>query len=298
MLTVLGYEGPQLRAYLLFLKEHHIRIQHLILLSPMIDVATKKPVARFLPKKIRTAMGLKLLSMRMNHWPNMIVLRHKGLYQAITEKMAERYNLPKGFYERMFKPFNWRDYADKVDVVSFNGSLKDPTLHDWLAKSAKGAMLYTGGGIVPAGLLGVDRIRVIHAHPGYLPNVRGAVGILWSALLRRKFGVSCFYMEEGIDTGELLFAEEQDMLTFEQPIANCVDANMLYRALFAFVDPIIRADALCRLLKQHDNYVSLPAKEQNPLDGETFHFMHPDLRAHVLGQFFLGWKRGIRSGRR
>ncbi len=285
MLTVLGYEGPQLRAYLLFLKAQGIAVERLVMLAPYKDITTGKPIAPFLPKQWRAKIGLKLSSLRMNHWPGIIALRHGELYRAVTGKMAEVYSLPAGFYETMLKKFNWQDYAGRVDILPMNGSLKDPDLYRWLAANIQGAVLYTGGGIVPEALLSIEGIRVIHVHPGYLPDVRGADGLLWSVLLRKKIGVSGFYMEKGIDTGALLFAHERDIITFEQPVGK-VDGQLLYRALFAFVDPVIRAHALCGILKAGKDFAALPATAQDTNVGETFHFMHPALRDHVLATLF------------
>ncbi len=284
MLSVLGYEGPQLRAYLLMLKYCGITVNRLVLLAPYMDVASGKPVAGFLPRSMRAKLGLKLLGMRMNHWPNQIAMRHTQLFESITQTMTRAYNLPDGFYKNMLRPFNWRSVAQEVITLPFNGSLKDPALAEWVAGNMKGAVLYTGGGIMPAALLSIPGIRIIHVHPGYLPYVRGADGLLWSVLLRKKFGVSGFYMEKGIDTGDLLFAKEQEMLTFDR---TSNDNKILYRAVFAFIDPVIRAQALCDLLKQHKDLSAMPATPQDTNIGETYHFMHEDLRNYALSRLFL-----------
>ncbi len=289
MLTVLGYEGPLLRAYLLFLKHHGIAVDRLVMLAPCVDVATGKSVAPLLPKPWRAKFGLKLHGMRMNHWPNMIALRQPDLFTTISKTMQKVYDLPPDFYAHMLRSFNWRDFAKQVDIVATNGLLKDPQLRAWMANNIRGAVLYTGGGIVPESLLALEGMRFIHIHPGYLPHVRGADGLLWSILLRGKFGISGFYMAKGIDTGDLLFATEQDMVTFDTPIDPAIDGQLLYRAVFAFIDPVMRAQHLCDLLKSHTDFMSMPSIRQSATEGETFHFMHPRLRDHALSKLFPAW---------
>ena len=48
----------------------------------------------------------------------------------------------------------------------------------------------------------------IHIHPGYLPEVRGADGLLWSIKEYNKIGVSSFIMNHKIDSGEIIFREK------------------------------------------------------------------------------------------
>ena len=75
-------------------------------------------------------------------------------------------------------------------------------------------MSSTPFGILPPSLLALPGVKFIHVHPGFLPYVRGSDGLLWSALIRNKPGVSVFYMDPEIDGGKIISAGEISPLTF------------------------------------------------------------------------------------
>ncbi|EFL91636.1 hypothetical protein REG_1079 [Candidatus Regiella insecticola LSR1] len=66
--------------------------------------------------------------------------------------------------------------------------------------------LFTGGGIVPGSFFNLKNTRFLHIHPGYLPNIRGADCLLWSTMLAGYASATCFYLDPGIDTGDVINA--------------------------------------------------------------------------------------------
>jgi hypothetical protein len=285
MLSVLGYEGPQLRAYLCLLKACGLPVTHLMLMALTRDVSSGKPVARWLSSAMRTSMALKLQDARMNFWPRRIAHLHPACYAAVTQQMASRYGFDPALYETMRGHFDWSSYAEKLSVVPVE-NLRDPNLTAWLSAHVRGAVLFTGGGILPASILAVPNLRFLHFHPGFLPHVRGADGLLWSILLRGRPGISGFYMNAGIDTGDLVMAREEAALRFDLTAEATPDAQTLYRALFSYIDPMIRAKALCDLLASGYSPDAFPATPQEVTAGETYHFMHPMLRGRTLRRLF------------
>ena len=286
MLSVLGYEGPQLRAYLLFLKANGFRVDKLYMIAPTRDISSNRKIYSLLPTYHRARLRTRQLGSRMNYWAKYIRFRNEELYKSVTSTMAEVYDFDVSLYHSMTTKVDWQDYADKVVYFEVD-SLKDARLKSQLlAHQVQGALLYTGGGIVPANLLSIEGLRFIHFHPGYLPDVRGADGLLWSVLLNGRPGISGFYMEAGLDTGAVVFARHEPELNFKCDVSNIVPLN-LYRAIFAFVDPIIRARALCDCLKENMVDASeIPETAQDLGEGETYHFMHETLRNEVLKRIF------------
>ncbi|MAT10374.1 MAG: hypothetical protein CMM02_05125 [Rhodopirellula sp.] len=59
---------------------------------------------------------------------------------------------------------------------------------------------YTGGGILKSTFLDVSG-KVLNAHSGPLPMIRGMNAMEWSILLKQKIGVTIHNIDEGIDTG-------------------------------------------------------------------------------------------------
>src|SRR5690606_26832271 len=122
-------------------------------------------------------------------------------------------------------------------------------------------------------------------HPGFLPDIRGADGLLWSVLLAGRPAAAAFHLAPGIDTGNILLSRWLPKL----PPVMCglTDAKMRYRAAYAFIDPWVRAFALASLLRDHPSLESAPATPQAKEAGVTYHFMHPALKARAL-QALLG----------
>jgi hypothetical protein len=119
--------------------------------------------------------------------------------------------------------------------------------------------------------------------------VRGADGLLWSTLVRRRPAVSCFYMAPGLDTGDVIDTQEFSPIRFE-PAGDLPDDATLYRVLYAYVDPLLRAALLMRLLDAAGDPWNLPTRAQNTEAGVTYHFMHPAVRRTALEQIFPNLK--------
>lgn len=146
---------------------------------------------------------------------------------------------------------------------------------------------------MPRQLFEIPEIHYLHIHPGHLPEIRGADGLLWSLLVRSKPGASCFYMNPGLDMGDLIFAHDVPKPVFHLP-SNIVrpDDQTLYRILFSYCDPLLRATVLMRFIQKMpdftlSSFASLPAYKQNENEGVTYHFMHPLLRKVALEKLFI-----------
>ena len=151
---------------------------------------------------------------------------------------------PGALFDEMFGDFRFEHYADEVVRVHAD-DYRSPALHDALARIAPATVLFTGGGIVPAPVFAIEGLRLVHVHTGLLPFVRGADVLLWSLLVRGRPGVSAFVMTPGLDDGDVLATWETDPLVVdlagERP-----DDETLYRTVFSFVDPLLRAELLVR----------------------------------------------------
>ena len=187
-----------------------------------------------------------------------------------------------------FGDFDFHRYSDDVrEIVVAN--FEDPELLRAVRSFGPTAFLYTGGGIVGATLLGTDGVKVIHIHPGIVPDVRGADGILWSVILRGKPGYSGFYMNPGIDTGDVLIRKEYALPRFD---VESFPANWtmddFYRALLFSVDAHLRAATLVNLIEsaQCQDFVldDLAVEQQSENEGRTYFFMHRRVRDFALSK--------------
>lgn len=65
-------------------------------------------------------------------------------------------------------------------------------------------VIYTGGGILKGQLISAGNRRVLNAHSGPLPQIRGMNAAEWSLLLGQPLCCTIHLIDEGIDTGREL----------------------------------------------------------------------------------------------
>lgn len=208
-------------------------------------------------------------------------------FTELCTRLQEQAGWPSIDHTAVWKP---ADYAE--EVLSFRArDFEDPHLHARMVQAGDTAFLYTNGGLVPASLLGRPEIRVLHIHPGIVPDLRGSDCLLWSAVVRGQLGVSCFYMSPGIDEGALIGQREFALprLPAIAPLLQGGQEPEAYRALLYAVDPHLRAQLLVDVLRMHEgvDLRCLPACEQVPASRPAYLWMHPRLRLQVMKELFL-----------
>jgi hypothetical protein len=282
-ITLLAYEGPIARAYLTVLQNGGYRFRSIrsLILRP----ARKRS---WLPQAVMDVYRERRALDTHLYWPRWLRQCCDYLYREMITKVGAAFALREELFDEALEGRDFSHYCDDVRTVSADG-FNDPGLSSALADLDPGEILFTGGGIVPAALLSDSARPWLHVHPGFLPHVRGADGVLWSALVRHRAGASCFHMAAGIDLGPVLAAREFDLPLFSLPKSHRPDDAMLYRALFSFYDPYLRAslllDHLCSR-KERQGWTAPKPVPQNPNAGVTYHFMHPLLRQRALGMLF------------
>ena len=58
--------------------------------------------------------------------------------------------------------------------------------------------------------------------------------------MRGKIGGSCFYINEKIDNGEVIFRKEIDLPKFNLDYLKSKELDHIYKIWFSFVDPMLR----------------------------------------------------------
>ncbi len=72
------------------------------------------------------------------------------------------------------------------------------------------------GKILPKELLEIPRLGAINVHGSLLPQYRGAAPIQWAVINGdKKTGITTMYMNEGMDTGDMIYKEEVEILPEE-----------------------------------------------------------------------------------
>ena len=252
-MTVMAYEGPVLRAYLSMMRREGLKPETILLMVHTRNPSSQKTLGRLLPSAIRNWYCERYQETAFNFWPRRLSKSHPELVNAIADQLGEVVERPNQLIREMLGRFRYENYAARVDRVMITG-LRDTALASAIRSLDPKTVLFTGGGIVPPALLASPGTRFLHVHPGRLPHVRGADGLLWSMLVRGQPGASCFYMNEGLDTGNLLLDMDFPAPKFKSPVKDRPDDQTLYRALYSYYDPLLRAElgvsAGCEIFKE------------------------------------------------
>ncbi|AEB09527.1 methionyl-tRNA formyltransferase [Desulfobacca acetoxidans] len=156
---------------------------------------------------------------------------------------------PKG------KPDPLKEAAVAAGVPVFQPRrMKDPEAYEQMKKLAPDlAVLAFVTDIVPGRVLALPRLGSICYHPSILPRHRGASAINWAVIHGdSQTGLTIFWVDEGIDTGDILLQKEVDLGPDET--TGAVYFNKLYplgvEALAEAVD-LIAAGKAPRIPQDH-----------------------------------------------
>lgn len=281
-LTIVYSEGPIARSYLAALESINVKPSKIVQIVSSMDVFTKKPVGKLLPQQLRLHYADYVQRSKMLYWPRKLQEMSPGLISAIQTKVADNFGFEPRVFEGITKPKPLENYSDQVDRLMVNG-LADPVLAQCLA-TIDNTLVYTGGGMVPASLIDVAG-RIIHIHPGYLPDIRGADCALWSCLITGHASASAFYMSVGIDEGDIIDRQWLPRVQFDAPLEGH-DSKFLYRAIYSHFDPWVRSYLLRKVVLDGACFESNKIISQSPDEGVTYHFMHSSIQKLALGRLF------------
>eukprot|EP01127_Copromyxa_protea_P021107 TRINITY_DN7169_c0_g1_i1.p1 TRINITY_DN7169_c0_g1~~TRINITY_DN7169_c0_g1_i1.p1 ORF type:complete len:454 (+),score=89.92 TRINITY_DN7169_c0_g1_i1:16-1377(+) len=172
------------------------------------------------------------------------------------------------FFVKNESVFHTLKKNDLAYTVVRNVDLNSPQIVE-LSKTLPGKYtIYCGGPILGAELLNSSPSKFIHCHPGRTPDFRGSTCFYYSLIAERKMGVSCFFMEVGLDEGDIL--SQKEFL----PI-NGVDIDAVF-------DSWMRAETLIDAIKSYvENSLKFTPVPQEG-EGETYFIIHPVLKTLAI----------------
>lgn len=260
---------PTSRTYLTYLHHAGFRMRKIVL----VDFIGKNKRLRNLRRMLGSTVAGKIITRRRPQWP---YNDPKGLFDIVQAGVEHHINYTQ--------PFDFHAYsADVQEIVAED--YEDIHLHACLKNQPVQTFLYTNGGRVPAVLLAQPGLKIFHIHPGIVPYVRGSDGLLWSILTRGRPGVSCFYMNDGIDTGNVIGRKEFPLPNFSiKAPKNLVEEDELYRALLIAYDPHLRASLMRDIIVENngENLNNLAFLEQPSEKLSSYLWMHPLMRMKTL----------------
>jgi len=285
--AILIHDGMTARSYLRAMASINVRPACMVRLLYTRDFDTGRPIAAWMPAAVRRWYLAHAQDLALNHWPRWLLKHHPTLVHSIAEAAAPLCKWPTSYPRTLAEGFSYSDYADRVVDLQVSG-IADPALASCLSNIGL-PVLFTGGGLLPRAT--VEQVPFIHIHPGRLPDVRGADGLLWSILLHGHPSASCFLMRAEIDSGPVLCS--RDFLPLHVPL----DPGQprpgdltLYRALFSFLDPVFRAALWSDVIQAASSEGLEVALSRATLKtggpDHVYHFMSARLRREALHLIF------------
>jgi len=170
-------------------------------------------------------------------------------------------------YASLFRPNESVEQTLRLQNVLFRSveaaECNDPLVIAAVQASPVQYLVYSGGGILRREILRLGK-RFIHVHPGIVPRYRGSTCFYYSILAERMCGATAFFMEEGIDTGNVIAQREYRPPEFS-------DLDNIF-------DPWMRADLLTRVLCGYAETGQFPELPQSHEGSETYYVIHPVLK--------------------
>jgi len=275
-LTVLLVDTIPANIYLALLKKNNIRPKKIIKISSC-GVAPKR---RLISRVFGCFFGFYIINFFKNK--KLTENRHKK-YDCALKEMLSEFSISENDIKGCLK-----GYSNNEIKTIYCNSINDVSVKKVLEKERNRTFLFTGGGILSDDILNIPDSKFFHIHPGIVPEIRGADCFFWSCLIKGRPGYSVFYMNAGIDTGDILYKREyKSNLSYLEKYTLCIpDIKDL---ILSYYDPCLRITTFIEMLNEllafdfHDGSLSnLPTTPQDEEDGRMYFFMHGLLMEEVV----------------
>lgn len=142
-------------------------------------------------------------------------------------------------------------------------------VHEALRKCSGRFIIFSARGILKREAFALGK-QFIHVHPGLLPQYRGSTCFYYSLLENGFLGSTAFFMDEKIDTGEIIAASKFSVNYGIRP-----DQRFFMDYI---LDPYIRAVTLKKVLAAYLDKGNISGYPQPKSERPAYYVMHPLLR--------------------
>lgn len=104
----------------------------------------------------------------------------------------------------IFRKIKQRKLTSYLKSPTFVGRCNSRYMLKKLRQLKPDFIILIGGGILKKNIIKTASVGVINAHPGLLPDIRGRDVVIHSILRDVPLGVTLHFIDEGIDTGDIL----------------------------------------------------------------------------------------------
>ena len=251
-LTLIGQDNILMRFYVHFFYKLNIKD---VLLSAVILPNNMK-------SKSKSSIKLRKSMSFHNFTDSKSNLRIPKLFwnRIETRNLLESYFLKQDIDLRSFKldkqiPLNNVSYVNTKSMTCNELSQQKLPSTDFF--------LNTGSFIYNKSLLDSLQRKVVHVHPGYLPELRGGDGLLWSIYLKEEIGLTLFKMNEFIDEGEIYDRKKIKFNRINNSSLKKLTNQQKYNFIFSSLDPVFRSHFFWSTAYKKLNEDSLIINEKN-----------------------------------
>jgi len=175
-------------------------------------------------------------------------------------------SLPKSSTDTLFDPSiseqqSLEEAQIPYEVISAT-SCNDPLVVEAIKQRPEDYFIFSGRGILKE--IFETNKKIIHVHPGKLPEYRGSTCPYYSTLAGDGWGCTSFIMKPRIDEGELISQK-----IFPPPSGD-IDPTRIY-------DPFTRSEVLVETVKQLADTGTLKTTKQDLSKGIDYYIIHPVL---------------------
>jgi len=94
-----------------------------------------------------------------------------------------------------------------------------------------------------------------------------------------------FFMAPGVDDGDVIWGDFLPSCNFKEQTISA-DDQTLYRSIYTFFDPWVRAAILRKGLHLTNGFSTIESFPQNHEEGVNFHFIHKQLKKIAIDKMF------------
>lgn len=179
----------------------------------------------------------------------------------------------KGFFE-------WPDFSEieKYKLPLYCVKNHNNQYAEDLLKDLSPDILINAGTprILKKNILSIPKIGIVNVHPGYLPDYQGCTVPEWAIYNDDPIGLTCHFMQEGIDTGPVIFSKGMEVKKGEP--YESVRAKIIYET----------AKTMALGLKMiEDNNISIDILPAQP-EGTYYKVMTPEKIEEVKKKLLEG----------
>ena len=157
-----------------------------------------------------------------------------------------------------------------IKVKKFLAVDLDGKVAKYLLKKKEKYIIYSGyPGVIVKNKKLLKNKKLIHSHPGKLPNYKGSTTIYYSLLNEKKIYCSTIVLNNKIDEGQILLEKKYKIPKKIETIDKKYDDH-------------IRSNNIIFLLR---NLTSLKKRKQNNKNFQKYYVIHPLLRSIVFKKF-------------